>query len=186
MKNVWEVWPKALSADECDQIVARAQTYPDQAATIGFDQTVRADAGYRTSQIRWLDVHAEKAIVDRVMQYVHASNRTNFGVDIVMPFDLQFTEYHGSASGKYDWHQDVWLESDRCYDRKLSLVVQLSDPGDYEGGAFEFFGLSCPGESFAPRGSLLIFPAYLQHRVAPVTRGLRRSLVSWVEGPRWR
>lgn len=186
MKNVWEVWPKALSADECDRIIERAQTYPEQVATIGFDATTRTDAGYRTSQIRWLDVAAEKPIVDRIMQFVHSSNRTNFGIDIIMPFDLQFTEYHGAASGKYDWHQDVWLESDRCYDRKLSLVVQLSEPGDYTGGAFEFFGLQDPGETFAPRGSMLIFPSWLQHRVAPVTAGLRRSLVSWVEGPRWR
>jgi PKHD-type hydroxylase len=186
MKNVWEVWTSALSAAECDTIVDRAGRYPEQAATVGFDKTIRSDVAYRTSIVRWLDVAAEKAIVDRVMGFVQASNRTNFGVDIAMPFDLQFTEYHGSASGKYDWHQDVWLESDRCYDRKLSLVVQLSEPGDYEGGAFEFFGLQAPDATFAPRGSLLIFPSFLQHRVTPVTRGLRRSLVSWVEGPRWR
>jgi len=186
MKNVWEVWSGALQAAECDAIIARAATYAEQTATVGFEKTVRTDTAYRTSNIRWLDVHTEKAIVDRFMQFVHSSNRTNFGVDIVSPFDLQFTEYHGSAHGKYDWHQDVWLESDRCYDRKLSLVIQLSDPGDYEGGAFEFFGIAAPGETFAPRGSLLIFPSYLQHRVTPVTKGLRRSLVSWVEGPKWR
>ncbi len=186
MKNVWEVWTGALSATECDHIVERAGTYPDQAATIGFADSKRSDHSYRTSTIRWLDVFAEKLIVDRLMQYVVSSNRTNFGVDIVAPFDLQFTEYHGSARGKYDWHQDVWLESDRCYDRKLSLVVQLSDPADYEGGGFEFFGIASPGANFAARGSMLIFPSFLQHRVSPVTRGVRRSLVSWIEGPRWR
>ena len=186
MKNVWEVWTSALSAAECDAIAERAATYPDQTATVGFASTIRADTAYRTSTIRWLDVHAEKAIVDRVMQFVMSSNRTNFGVDIVAPFDLQFTEYQGSARGKYDWHQDVWLESDRCYDRKLSLVVQLSEPDDYEGGAFEFFGIAAPAANFAPRGSLLIFPSFLQHRVTPVIKGVRRSLVSWVEGPRWR
>jgi PKHD-type hydroxylase len=186
MKNVWEVWTSGLSAAECDWIVERAATYPDRTATIGFDATARTDGGYRASTIRWLDTGAEKAVVDRIMQFVQASNRTNFGVDIDAPFDLQFTEYHGSARGKYDWHQDVWLESDRPYDRKLSVVVQLSDPGDYQGGAFEFFGLQAPGESFAPRGSVLIFPSFLQHRVNAVTGGIRRSLVSWVEGPRWR
>jgi PKHD-type hydroxylase len=186
MKNVWEVWTGALSATECDEIVARANTYPDQKATIGFAGSTRSDTAYRTSTIRWLNVIAEKAIVDRVMQFVVSSNRTNFGVDIVAPFDLQFTEYLGSAKGKYDWHQDVWLESDRCYDRKLSLVVQLSEPADYDGGNFEFFGIKSPAETFAPRGSLLIFPSFLQHRVSPVVRGMRRSLVSWVEGPRWR
>lgn len=186
MKNVWEVWPSALGPAECDHIVERAHLYPEQAATVGFADAARANEGYRSSVIRWLDVQGERAIVDRLMHYVLSSNRTNFGVDIAAPYELQFTEYHGAAAGKYDWHQDVWLESPRAYDRKLSLVVQLSDPSDYQGGAFEFFGLQQPGVTFAPRGSVLIFPSFLQHRVLPVTGGLRRSLVSWVEGPRWR
>ncbi|HEX7743300.1 MAG TPA: 2OG-Fe(II) oxygenase [Sphingobium sp.] len=186
MNNVWEVWPSALTAAECDAIVKRAEFYADQSATVGFDQDSRDDQSYRSSSVRWFDPHRERDVVDRVMQFVHASNRTNFGVDIVAPYELQFTEYLGAQQGKYDWHQDVWLESPRPFDRKLSVVVQLSEPGDYEGGAFEFFCVQQPGASFAPRGSLLIFPSFLQHRVLPVTRGLRRSLVTWVEGPRWR
>ncbi|ABQ69847.1 2OG-Fe(II) oxygenase [Rhizorhabdus wittichii DC-6] len=186
MNNVWEVWTSALSSEECDQIIERGLRYAPQTATVGFAKDTRQDDGYRTSVVRWLDTGAEQAIVARLMSFVVSSNRTNFGVDIVAPFDLQFTEYHGTSQGKYDWHQDVWLESTRPYDRKLSLVVQLSDPADYEGGAFEFFGLQHPGALFAPRGSLLIFPSWMQHRVLPVTGGIRRSLVSWVEGPRWR
>jgi len=186
MKNIWEVWTGALSPDECRNVIARGEAYPAQQSTIGFDGTTRADPGYRTSVVRWLDVHMEHAIVDRFMRLVHLSNRTNFGVDIDRPFEVQFTEYHGSAQAKYDWHQDVWLESDHMFDRKLSVVVQLSDPKDYDGGVFEFFGIAAPDAVFAPQGSVLIFPSWLQHRVRPVTRGIRHSLVSWVEGPRWR
>lgn len=186
MKNTWETWQAAFSVDECHEFVAHALTRPEKQATVGFQETERSDTTFRESIIRWLDVHAEKRWVDHLMRYVMSSNRTNFGIDIVAPFDLQFTEYHGTARGKYDWHQDVWLESDRCYDRKLSIVVQLSDPKDYEGGAFEFFGMQSPGEQFTAMGSLLIFPSFLQHRVTPVTKGIRRSLVSWIEGPRWR
>jgi PKHD-type hydroxylase len=186
MKNVWEVWPSALNEAECDHIVERAQVYPEEEATVGFSDTLRSDLAYRTSSIRWLDVAAEAGVVSRIMQFVHASNRTNFGVDIAAPFELQFTEYRGTSQGHYDWHQDVWLESPRPFARKLSVVVQLSNPDAYEGGAFEFFGIQAPGATFSPQGSLLIFPSFLQHRVLPVTGGLRRSLVSWVEGPNWR
>lgn len=186
MNNVWEVWPSALTGAECDAIVKRAALYRQQAATVGFDKGARSDRGYRSSTIAWLDAYRDKDIVERLMQFVHSSNRTNFGTDIVAPYELQYTEYHGRAQGKYDWHQDVWLESGRPFDRKLSVVVQLSDPDDYEGGAFEFFSIQQPGASFAPRGSMLIFPSFLQHRVLPVTRGVRRSLVTWIEGPRWR
>jgi PKHD-type hydroxylase len=186
MKNIWEVWTAAFSPEACQAIIARGQLYAPQQSTIGFEGSTRADPSYRTSVVRWLDVHAEQQIVEPVMRLVHSSNRTNFGIEIDRPFELQFTEYHGTAQGKYDWHQDVWLESDRSFDRKLSVVVQLSDPGEYEGGAFEFFGIASPEAAFAPQGSMLIFPSWLQHRVKPVTKGLRRSLVSWVEGPKWR
>jgi PKHD-type hydroxylase len=120
------------------------------------------------------------------MSFVQASNRTNFGVEIDAPFDIQFTEYRATNQGHYDWHQDVWLESPRPYARKLSVVVQLSSPDDYKGGEFEFFGIQSPTATFASRGSLLVFPSFLQHRVLPVTKGLRRSLVTWIEGPNWR
>jgi PKHD-type hydroxylase len=186
MNNVWEVWEGALTPAECDRILQRARTYPESAATVGFSSAQRDDHSYRTATVRWLDAVREADIVGRVMAFVQSSNRTNFGVDIVAPFDVQFTEYRASNSGHYDWPQDVWLESDRPYDRKLSVVVQLSPVDAYEGGAFEFFGLENPGARFAPRGSVLIFPSYLQHRVLPVRRGIRHSLVTWVEGPRWR
>lgn len=186
MKNVWEVWSAALSAEECDAIVDLAERYPEHNATVGFDLGSRGDTAVRSSTIRWLDVNVEAALVGRLMGFVHASNRTNFGVDIVAPFELQYTEYRAANRGHYDWHHDVWLESPRPFARKLSLVVQLSHPEDYEGGEFEFFGLQHPGATFSHRGSVLIFPSFLQHRVLPVTSGKRRSLVSWVEGPNWR
>lgn len=186
MRNVWEVWPQALTAEECDTIVDRAQQYVEAEATVGFSDSLRSDLAYRTSTIRWLDVAREGDLVSRILGFVTASNRTNFGVDIVAPYEIQFTEYRATNKGHYDWHQDVWLESPRPFARKLSVVVQLSDPGEYEGGNFEFFGIESPGATFAARGSLLVFPSFLQHRVLPVTGGLRRSLVTWVEGPNWR
>lgn len=186
MKNVWEVWSSAFNETECDEISARAESYAATEATIGFSDTLRSDSEYRSSIVRWLDVYAERGLVDRLMQFVLSSNRTNFGVAVEAPFEVQFTEYRATNNGHYDWHQDVWLESPRPYARKLSVVVQLSAPNEYEGGEFEFFGIENPGETFMLRGSMLIFPSFLQHRVLPVTKGIRRSLVTWVEGPNWR
>jgi PKHD-type hydroxylase len=186
MQNIWEVWAGALTSAECDAIVSGAERYAPAEATIGFTDTLRSDNGYRTSTVRWFDTAREKSLVDRVMEFVRSSNRTNFGVDVEAPYELQFTEYRANNNGHYDWHQDVWMESPRPYARKLSVVVQLSAPEEYKGGEFEFFGIQSPGAAFAGRGSLLIFPSFLQHRVLPVTDGIRRSLVTWVEGPNWR
>jgi PKHD-type hydroxylase len=66
--------------------------------------------------------------------------------------------------------------------RKLSLVCQLSDPSEYEGGELQIN----TGEIFTPekqKGTVILFPSYLLHRVTPVTKGTRRSLVLWIEGP---
>ena len=64
--------------------------------------------------------------------------------------------------------------------RKISLVVFLSDTKDYDGGDFEF---QEEAKIPAEKGSILIFPSFLSHRVTPVTRGLRYSLVNWFIGP---
>ncbi|MGJ0238980.1 2OG-Fe(II) oxygenase [Novosphingobium fluoreni] len=186
MKNVWEVWSSALCDTECDTIIERSGTYSDEDATVGFSNTLRSDLAYRTSSIRWPSTHQEGAIVERIIQLVGASNRNNFGVDIEGVHELQFIEYRMTNSGHYNWHHDVWLESARPYARKLSVVVQLSSPAEYQGGAFEFFGIENQAAQFAPRGSFLIFPSFLQHRVLPVSKGTRRSLVTWVEGANWR
>ena len=77
--------------------------------------------------------------------------------------------------------------------RKLSLTIQLSDPEDYEGGMFEqrilrkndegdLNAITNSLESIKPRGSLLVFPGFVYHRVMPVTKGTRRSLVAWAVG----
>jgi PKHD-type hydroxylase len=74
------------------------------------------------------------------------------------------------------------------HDRKLSLIIQLTDPSEYEGGDFQFdsdIPQPDPAE-IKQRGTVIVFPSFLRHRVTPVTSGVRRSLVSWVEGPKFR
>jgi PKHD-type hydroxylase len=69
---------------------------------------------------------------------------------------------------------------------QMSVTIQLSDPSDYEGGDMEFL---CGPEivtAAKPIGTAIVFPSYIMHRVTPVTRGLRRSVVAWVSGPPYR
>lgn len=187
MKNLWEIWPGALSAEYCDYVIAKAQEHPTVSATVGFDPLAPAQPSHRTSTIRWLDVlNANADITETLMRFIRRSNRTNFGFDITSMNEIQYTEYFGETNGHYDWHHDVFLENIQPFDRKLSIVVQLSEPSQYEGGDFEFFGMPSPGEQWKPRGSVLIFPSFFHHRVLPVTAGHRISLVSWIEGPKFR
>jgi PKHD-type hydroxylase len=188
MKNLWEVWTRALSDSYCDYIINESMKHSPIDASIGFDTNNRSDKKYRSSTIRWLDVDRQnKDIADTLMYYIKKSNRNNFGFDVTSMNEIQFTEYHASSNGKYDWHQDVFWENQSPYDRKLSIIVQLSDPANYEGAQFEFFNIPSPTpEQWSIRGSILIFPSFFDHRVLPITKGTRMSLVSWIEGPKWR
>lgn len=188
MKNLWEVWPHALSPQYCDYIVEKAMRHPSSEANIGLEGEL-SDINIRKSTIRWLDVQSQDSdIAETVMRFVRRSNRTNFGFDITTMNEIQFTEYTGAPTGggKYDWHVDIFWENQMPFDRKLSVVIQLSHPNEYTGGEFEFFGIESPGESFKERGSVLVFPSVFNHRVLPVTSGKRLSLVTWIEGPKFR
>ena len=92
---------------------------------------------------------------------------------------IQYTVYNSDDQGYYDWHLDMGPGK---ASRKLSLVFQLSDPTEYEGGDLQInTGQIMTLEK--EKGTVLIFPSYLLHRVTPVTKGTRRSLVLWIEGP---
>lgn len=93
--------------------------------------------------------------------------------------NIQYTVYNSEDEGFYDWHIDMGPGK---ANRKLSLVCQLSDPSEYEGGELQINtgGIIVPEKE---KGTVIIFPSYLLHRVTPVTKGTRRSLVLWIEGP---
>lgn len=97
--------------------------------------------------------------------------------------NLQFTVYCGDGD-HYDWHLDKMLSD--LPPRKLSLVMQLSDPSEYEGGDLELFISANPTKVEKKKGLITAFPSYTLHRVTPVTSGIRKSLVAWVGGPKFR
>jgi len=87
-----------------------------------------------------------------------------------------------AAIGLDDWHTD--FAGTRPF-RKLSVSIQLSDPEDYEGGDLELLYGTEPQKLDRSRGALIVFPSFMLHRVTPVTRGARWSLVAWLLGKRW-
>ena len=97
----------------------------------------------------------------------------------------QFAQYN--VGDFYDYHQDSGMTITEFENetRKLSMTVQLSDPKDYEGGEFYFYnGIKEPEEPpIQDRGSILVFDSRMWHKVAPITKGVRYSLVSWILGP---
>ena len=111
---------------------------------------------------------------------VMEANDTMWNFDLLGYHDsLQYTTYYGGG-GHYDWHTDV---GPGMANRKLSVVVQLTDPTEYTGGELNLNGgqgiIAAPKE----KNTVIIFPSFVLHRVTPVLTGTRKSLVTWIAGP---
>lgn len=180
MRDLYHLFPSALTSQQIDKITRAALDQQAQDATIF--STAEDMQSIRSSRIRWV---REDWVQELLWDYVSQANINSFGVAIDNQAEIQFTEYHAAHGGHYDWHHDVHWSAQGDSDRKLSITVQLSDPADYEGGQFEFDEVQTNAD-FTAQGTILIFPSYLRHRVLPVTKGIRRSLVAWFNGPRWR
>lgn len=190
MHQLWQAWygQSGISEEWIKTIDERAADLPSDSGRIGFENDSMNDS-IRRSEVRWFNGgQGNNDIFDLLWYYVSTANKNAFGVDIWdIPY-IQHSTYASAQNAHYDWHCDVFWENTAPFDRKLSVVVQLSDGGDYEGGDFQFNGgFPCPdAQALREKGTIIVFPSFLEHRVTPMVSGVRKSLVAWVEGPSWR
>ena len=113
---------------------------------------------------------------------VEEINNEVFNLDCPFISAFQFTKYE--QTGHFDWHVDLHIPPVESMDRKLSIVIQLSESYEYEGGDMQLdvHGHPAPNE-LRQRGTLIVFPSFLRHRVSAVKKGTRYSLVGWYLGP---
>lgn len=180
----WAFHEAIFSPEECNEIVALRRRATAEGGTLVNGVTT---AAIRRSNLVWLD-EADPAVAwigARLTRVVGDLNRDRFGFNLT-GFDeqIQLTEYTDAEAGFYDWHSDIGGRG-IPRSRKLTLTVQLSDPSDYDGGALELNPAGTVVEAPREQGCGTAFPSYTLHRVCPVTRGVRHSLVMWVHGPRF-
>lgn len=189
MNQLWQYWQGQLSNDTITDIINISELYPLANAGIGFAGETDNN-NIRSSEIRWVDPNhtGSRFIVDMLWYFAREANKNAFGFDINYLPDIQYTKYTANENGKYDWHCDTFWANPTMYDRKLSIVIQLSDPNEYEGGEFQLDPqyAHLPADAIKQKGTVIVFPSFLNHRVTPVTQGERRSLVSWIQGPKFR
>lgn len=192
MKGEWCYFKQYLSKAECEEIIQNALTIEPQQAIVGANGTeldVRPD--YRRSLVRFInkDDWRFQKLFDILWKTAIMANHDFFNVHITKLDYIQFAEYDASYEGEYKDHHDVfWINGDDYYHRKLSCVLQLSDPNDYEGGNLEFIDtIHFPdANDIRQQGSLTYFPSFFRHRATPVIRGTRYSIAAWFDGPKWR
>lgn len=170
-----------LREPEMDQLIAEHAPLLTQ----GQLGTGGTSTEVRRSQIVFLENQEKyRWLYQRVWQAAQEMNQRFFCVDISsIEGNIQLARYDSSDQGFYTWHTDF---ADLAPRRKISLSIQLSRPEDYAGGDLELLFRSQPYKVERTRGALIAFPSFALHRVTPVTRGTRWSLVAWITGARWR
>ena len=174
--------------DQQEQTALTGDLKPDKELT---EKETKDLSKKRKSNVVWMN---DRWIYKEIHPYIRQANQSagwNFEWD--WSESCQFTKY--KLNQFYDWHCDSWSKPyDKPDDpnthgkiRKLSCTVSLSDETEYEGGDFEFDfrssddGLNQPQvcKEIRPKGSIVVFPSFVWHRVKPVTSGTRYSLVMW-------
>ena len=168
------------------------ENVPIEKARVGFEKSAREDDKHRVTQLRWLNKTTPELYENArgmVDHYINQANMDWFGFDLsgICRY-IQHTEYNKGSF--YEWHQDSFLgeATQGIYERKLSFTVQLSDSDAYTGGDLEFTDIdSTPElkEKLRQKGTVIVFPSFLQHRVTEITEGQRHALVGWREGKQW-
>ena len=182
----WKSWivettTPLFTPDQCRQIIDAARRQKPQQAQIGMGKPGGGvDTKKRTTTISWIPFKEMQPMYNQINEFIQKANRNHFGFgDIQITEQAQFTEY--PEGGFYDWHMDTDVNMQHEPPvRKISMTVLLSPENQFEGGDLE---LMAPGKRVKlKQGHAIIFASFINHRVAPVTRGVRQSLVMWFGG----
>lgn len=186
----WSGANRMLSGPECEAVIALGLSKPMEPAAIGSNDARRIDPSYRKVDVSTLHMGDAPWLFERVGEKVKWTNETYYGFDLVGVIEpIQFLRYEAMQTaeaipGHYDWHQDFGAGA--MATRKLSLVIQLSDPATYKGcrlRCMTHYEWECP---YINQGDAVVFPSWTPHRVLPIEDGVRYALAVWVHGPRFR
>ena len=178
----WAYYNQAFSKEECQHIIKHAKSESLRDAYVGKEN--KKNLKLRKSKVAWLTPDSElRETYKKLTDIVTEINNKYFKFDLYgFGEAIQFTQYK-APGGKYGKHIDKSLNS--CV-RKLSLIVQLTDPKKYEGGDIHLYVDDNPIKLDRTIGNVYLFPSYVMHEVTPVTKGERCSLVAWLTGPRFK
>jgi PKHD-type hydroxylase len=173
-------WENAFTPAQLDWLQNKAKEACEPAQIGG--ENGELDNKVRRSELNWLYKDAECAwVFERLAHVASSLNADYFGFDLTgFGEALQLTNYHEARQGTYVWHQDCGSSG---VARKLSMVLQLSDPDEYEGGELQILTKKEPTSIQKKRGLITVFPSWTLHQVTPVVKGTRQTLVAWISGP---
>jgi len=182
----WKSWivettTPLFTPDQCRQIIDAGRRQKPQQAQIGMGKPGGGvDTKKRTTTISWIPFKEMQPMYNQINEFIQKANKNHFGFgDIQITEQAQFTEY--PEGGFYDWHMDTDVNMQHEPPvRKISMTCLLSPENQFEGGDLEL--MASGKRAKLKQGHAIMFASFINHRVAPVTRGVRQSLVMWFGG----
>lgn len=173
--NPYIHFPDFLTSGECSKI-KKLMKNPVRAYVEG-DGSGKINESIRGTSVSPIEPIADNFwIFEKLSQAVIPANHATWGFDMAGFCEgIQISRY--DVGDHYGYHQDIG--GTYLSQRKLSIVIQLSDPKEYDGGLLEIF---MHGNAPVEQGTLILFPSYMVHQVTPITKGTRYSLVAWLSG----
>ena len=183
-----------FTKEQCEQIIRVGQSQEQKKAQVGIDtvdsqgKKIKPDLGVtddkkRITTISWLPFGSPdtQPIYAKINEWIMSINNNHFGFEgIQITENAQYTEYPTGAF--YEWHTDSEVNMRNMPPvRKISMTLLLSDEKDFEGGDLEL--IDDKSRPKMKQGHALFFASFIRHRVTPVTKGNRKSLVMWFGGP---
>ena len=172
-----------FSPKQCQMVIDKGMSLKSESAKVGMGK--RPDGGYdpnkRVTTISWIPFKEMPDMYKDIERSMLKANNNHFGFEGMRLTEIgQFTHY--PTGGFYDWHMDNdVLGKHQPPVRKISMTLLLSPEHEFEGGELEFMQKGKTAK--LKQGQAIFFASWLQHRVKPVTRGERKSLVMWFGGP---
>jgi len=166
---------------QCEMIIAAGRAEPKRNAGVGDGEV---DTKTRTSHISWIPFKKMNGMYKDIDRIMKTTNGNHFGFDGMAITEMaQYTEY--PEGGFYEWHVDNDVNmSHEPPVRKISMTCLLSPESEFEGGDLE---LTKPGNvAKLKQGHAIFFASFINHRVTPVIKGNRKSLVMWFGGTPFR
>ena len=171
-----------FTPQQCQMVIDKGMSLKKEPASIGMNRPQGGvDTKKRITTISWLPFKEMPEMYRDIEKTMLQANNNHFGFEgMKITEPGQFTHY--LTGGFYEWHMDNDVMGIRQQPvRKISMTLLLSDPSTFEGGELEF--MSKGKTAKLKQGQAIFFASWLQHRVKPVTRGERKSLVMWFGGP---
>lgn len=182
-------WENFLTPEDMHNILTHPNWgYLQDGQVGGYNDSGAVMTETRRSKISWYAPDDKtRGVYEKIELTIREVNRQFFNFDLTAMYEpAQLGFYSEKDQGHYTWHIDAGA-GPVMPPRKLTMVLQLNDPSEFSGGELQImYDRIDPVSLELKRGRAWFFPSYMLHRVTPVTRGERKSLVLWIGGPEFK